>query len=405
MKVLFISSVCSRKKYDEIFYERKEKKLDPQQKFCRLLIEGIGLNEITQIECLTALPVSANTIATRVFGEEIEKVSNSITYHYVGFKNGKLSRYSSLYKNFKRQVKNWIIANKNEDKIIICDALEYAPSRAAQDVAKRLSVKTIGIVTDLPHLTTTMKQRKVSLIKRLGLHIYQKLTTKSLMYYDAYIVLTKSIEEEVNKDGKPLIIVEGSVDSSIEPLHLKNKQKIILYAGGIYEKYGVKNLVEAFIQANIKDYELHIYGEGTYVNELVTRINGIKNIKYMGVVSSDDIFEMECKASLLVNPRPVEENFSKYSFPSKTLEYMASGTPLLTTKLSGIPEDYYSYLIKFEGDDIKSMTINLKQVCLLKDDELQKIGERAQKFVLENKNNIIQGKKIVNFIQMLTKTY
>ena len=53
----------------------------------------------------------------------------------------------------------------------------------------------------------------------------------------------------------------------------------------------------------------------------------------------------ELKATLLVNPRPTTEEFTIYSFPSKNMEYMASGTPLLTTKLPGMPEEYHQYVL------------------------------------------------------------
>ena len=38
-----------------------------------------------------------------------------------------------------------------------------------------------------------------------------------------------------------------------------------------------------------------------------------------------------------VNPRQNNEEFTKYSFPSKTMEYLASGVPVVAYKLDGIP--------------------------------------------------------------------
>ena len=58
----------------------------------------------------------------------------------------------------------------------------------------------------------------------------------------------------------------------------------------------------------------------------------------MGCVTNDEIVRLQCEATLLVNPRPSDKEFCKYSFPSKTIEYMASGTPVLMTKLPGVPD-------------------------------------------------------------------
>ena len=71
-------------------------------------------------------------------------------------------------------------------------------------------------------------------------------------------------------------------------------------------------------------------------------------VKYKGVAPNAVIVEEELKATLLVNPRPTGEEYTKYSFPSKNMEYMASGTPVLTTCLPGMPAEYneYVYLLK-----------------------------------------------------------
>ena len=116
-----------------------------------------------------------------------------------------------------------------------------------------------------------------------------------------------------------------------------------MYAGGVYEKYGLKTLVDAFIKLKRKDIDLYIFGEGSFVNEIIKLSKHHNNIYYKGCVSTEEIVKYEKKALLLVNPRPVNEEFSKYSFPSKTIEYMLSGTPVISTKLPGIPEEYFDY--------------------------------------------------------------
>ena len=62
-------------------------------------------------------------------------------------------------------------------------------------------------------------------------------------------------------------------------------------------------------------------------------------IEFLGMLPRTDVLELQSKATILVNPRQPVGDFTKYSFPSKTIEYMASGTPLLMYKLPGIPEE------------------------------------------------------------------
>jgi len=83
------------------------------------------------------------------------------------------------------------------------------------------------------------------------------------------------------------------------------------------------------------------------------------------------------------------------------MEYMVSGTPVLTTRLPGIPKDYYDYIYIIDGNEKKDITNALKETLSLSREELHKKGLSAKKFVLENKNNITQAKRILDFGQRL----
>ena len=124
----------------------------------------------------------------------------------------------------------------------------------------------------------------------------------------------------------------------------------------------------------------------------------------MGVRENREIVEEELKASLLVNPRPVAPEYTKYSFPSKNLEYMVSGTPVLTTQLPGMPEEYfpYVYLMGEETEDHAAKV--LEEILSLPLEERQKKGTAARAFVLEKKSNIVQSAKILAFLKNSVRT-
>ena len=100
-----------------------------------------------------------------------------------------------------------------------------------------------------------------------------------------------------------------------------------------------------------------------------------------------------------MNPRPTTEEFTKYSFPSKNMEYMVSGTPLLTTRLPGMPKEYYPYVFLIEDETIDGYAKALADALSRTEDELVNFGQKAKKFVLENKNYIIQTRRIIELIQ------
>ena len=102
--------------------------------------------------------------------------------------------------------------------------------------------------------------------------------------------------------------------------------------------------------------------------------------------------------SLLINPRSSAGEFTKYSFPSKTMEYMLSGKPVIMYKLDGIPNEYDEYLYYVEGNSAEDMKNSI--VDLLEADKFDvfKRAEKSANFVLENKKPSIQAKKILDLI-------
>ena len=124
-----------------------------------------------------------------------------------------------------------------------------------------------------------------------------------------------------------------------------------------------------------------------------------RRIIYYGVVNNTIVVDRLEEATILINPRPTSEDFTKFSFPSKNMEYMVSGTPVLTTKLPGMPSEYNKYVYLIEDESVAGILKELKVLFDKSGDELRKFGIRAQSFVLKNKSNEIQAKRIIEFLR------
>jgi glycosyltransferase involved in cell wall biosynthesis len=186
----------------------------------------------------------------------------------------------------------------------------------------------------------------------------------------------------------------------IPSMEKKTSPRICFYAGGVSKQYGLGNLVEGFRNADIPNAQLHIYGPGDYVKELQKIAEEDSRVFYGGMLLNKEIVEKEQEATLLVNPRPTNEEYVKYSFPSKTMEYMASGTPVLTTVLPGMPKEYYPYLFLLEDETAEGIAQALTELLTKSEEELFEKGRRARAFVLDQRNNLVQAQKI---IQMLSQ--
>ena len=184
-------------------------------------------------------------------------------------------------------------------------------------------------------------------------------------------------------------------------MNLDKKQynkKIVMYAGIVRKLYGLKILVEGFIKADLPNYELHIYGNGDYADEIDEISKHNNKVKHFPSQPNETIVEKEKRAFLLVNPRPTNEEYTRYSFPSKNMEYMVSGTAVLTTDLPGMPGEYKQYVYLIEDETEEGICTVFKQIAKLNETEIIEKGKEARDFVLFKKNNRIQTEKILRMV-------
>lgn len=382
MKIIYISTLTSKSKMNKIIENAKSKPLQSIQKFHRLMCEGFVKNNVS-VKTISSIPMSRKISEKILWLDKCEE-ENGVKYTYIPFINIKVLRQICTFLGTIVKVTKEVLNNKKE-KIFICDILNTTISTTTLILSKIFKFQCWAIVTDLPR--DMQKNKKIN----------EKMQTK----YDGYILITEEMNKIVNPKNKPHIVIEGLVDirESAENNEVqKSSPRVIMYAGGLYEKYGVKTLIEAFCNIQNNNIKLDLYGDG----DLVPYIQSIENkkIDFHGVVTNDKIVEAEKKATLLVNPRFTSEEYTKYSFPSKNMEYMVSGTPVLTTKLPGMPEEYYNYVYLIEDETQRGMQKCLETLLGLNEDELDKKGKKAREFVLSQKNNVNQTNKIISFLEV-----
>jgi glycosyltransferase involved in cell wall biosynthesis len=235
--------------------------------------------------------------------------------------------------------------------------------------------------------------------------LMQKINNHLFQSVDGFVFLTEQMNQRLNKKKKPYIVLEGHVDADAPAVEATEKweeetsKKIIIYAGSILKLYGIQNLTEGFVKADLPDTELWVYGDGDYREELIELSRKHPSVIYQGVCSNQDVVASEMKAALLVNPRPVAPEYTKYSFPSKNMEYMVSGTPVLTTKLPGMPESYYPYVYLLEDESPEGVAKKLKEIMQIPMAERHEKAARAREYVLRYKSNVAQAKKIIEFLK------
>ena len=149
------------------------------------------------------------------------------------------------------------------------------------------------------------------------------------------------------------------------------------------------------------DLRLHIYGHGEMAKDMPDYMKQDSRIVYFGTVANDEVVKKQLQATLLINPRPSSAELTKYSFPSKNMESMVSGTPLLATPLPGMPQDHRPFVYIFDDESIDGMFHTLRRLLAKPREELHEFGRLAKQFVLTHKSNRIQAKHILSLLEAI----
>ena len=176
-------------------------------------------------------------------------------------------------------------------------------------------------------------------------------------------------------------------------------RKTVLYTGTLEPDLGIQELLSAFEMT--PEYDLWICGQGSMNEAVRDAASHCANIRYFGFIPQQEALRLQTLATVLINPRSASGAFTRYSFPSKTLEYMRAGKPVLCYKLEGIPAEYDDYLCYIKQEGAQGIASATRELLSHSPQELANLGESARSFVLENKNPSMQCKKLVKLLRAL----
>lgn len=374
MKIFYVSNQITSGAFKSLFDFGEKTPGQQVQKFNRLLSEGLSENDNDVIN-VSVPPVTPGN-CKKLF----PKLNDEKNFHYINVIN--LPVIKNIITGIKTRA--FIMKNAQPGDAVVADLLCASGSRGALRAARKKNVATVGIVTDLPKY----------LPGRAGSAPFIKLFKKNAELCSGYVLMTMAMHEELPKD-KTFIVIEGMAE---DPLTEKavSKGDYCLYAGGLEEAYGVRDMVTAFINIHEKHPEttLRIYGNGTLREWISEKSNEYPFIEYLGQKPNETVVMDEINARLLINPRPASGDFTAFSFPSKNLEYLATGTPVLCYMLPGMPEVYKSYILEI-GDSLEKSLDNA-----LSNDNSQ-MGQKARAFVLDRKNKKAQAKNLDAMIKAI----
>lgn len=302
----------------------------------------------------------------------------------------------SFLKNLVRFIRNI----RPGDILFLYGEYEYQ-LRIASWVKRK--AKTFCEITEHPQIFGLSKSAEKSRKRRL----------KLLKQLDGLFVISQSLKKYYIEEGieeNKVHVINMFVDTNrFINVPTTNDIKYIAYCGIIsYGKDGVDDLLKAFsvFQKQHADYYLKIIGRGVSNEE----INSLKKLSddlgiydkviFTGQVVPDVMPSLLKNASILALARP-DSLQSKNGFPTKLGEYLATGKPVVVTRVGEIPlflKDKENAILANPGDP-KDFA---KQLCWVADnyDVALEIGSKGQQLAQSEFNYKTQSQLALGYINV-----
>lgn len=397
MHIIFISATCARADYEAICKKRKYPLLDSSQKFFEMFLNGLAQQPGVTMDCITLRPLSRGTYPG-FYIPKAQTQQGNLCYHYVPVWNFPVLKTLMGTRAIKAVLGSLLARHRAEDVRILCDPLLLEGLQPAVSQGRRYKVLTAGFLTDMPEFADECDEH--GLIKKILYRGYNRKSRKCLARLDRHIVLTEAMSCVAG--DKPWLLVDCIVDEKmlegLTPQTQADNLPHVLYAGKLHREFGLDVLARA-IPLVKTPCVFDIYGDGNYAGALSELAAARENVRLHGIVPLGQVLAAELSASVLINPRTSAGEFTKYSFPSKTAEYMLAGVPVVMFRLPGISPVYGEYICFAEAETPEAFAAEIDGILRLSPEEHRQKGAAARAYVAEHKNNRAQAERVIAFLK------
>ena len=359
------------------------------------LLDGFSANNVEDLSIINSLPVGIWPSEYKDFHLKGKKrIEKKYSYIEIGTFNLPVIKQISRYISTLRLLKE----NKDKEVLIYSTYLPYL----AAATHRRLRKNTTLIITDLPEYYDLSEDQ--AFIYRFARKVVARLSKYYMRKINKFVLLTEAMHKAIDVGERPYIVMEGITSNMTK--HLVQKQpvlrtsdkskQIIMYSGSLTLRFGILELLNAINSLERDDLEFWICGKGEGENIVKQVAEKDNRVKYLGFLSLPEVSKLQRQATLLVNPRSPEGRYTKYSFPSKTMEYIQSGRPVVMYKLDGIPEEYAELVYFVEPNETLAQC--LERVLDIPGETRLSRSLAAREYILQNKNASVQTQRILKLI-------
>jgi glycosyltransferase involved in cell wall biosynthesis len=295
----------------------------------------------------------------------------------------------------------WRAARRVErGHLIVCTYnLSEPPGLFSLMAARLVGAKAVALIYDV-HVPGALVPASWS--RRLDFLLQRWLMPR----FDGLVVVTSSIARDF-APRVPHIRVDGGVSESMLEVGRRRKRRseegpfTMVSAGGLHPGNGIEEMLGAMRLLPGPAYRLRIAGAGPLEQQVRAAQARDPRIEYCGLLSFEQVLDLYASADVLLNVRVTKRLDTRYYFPSKTMEYLASSVPVITTCPGNVREDFTGLAYFLEDESPAGLARLIAEVAALPQQQREATGRAAWEFVATHRTWPVQARRIADFLGTL----
>lgn len=341
-----------------------------------------------QIDVISITPIASYPREKQVLHrKQTYQISDYIKTNAIGFINIPIIKQLSIMLTLIIELIKLLKSNKKSDNktvIMTYNSMSFL-SIPIFLIDLLFNIIKVCLVVDIP-ITFQKKRHKYLEIAR---YLDNFVSLKAFRKYDSMVTLVEKTANDFAPNVPYKVINYCVSDIAKNKYKDDDKRSVektqinITFTGAIEEYYGVHEMIQSVLHLP-SHFKLQLYGKGSLVQEIINIQSDSKRIRYMGLVSNKEAVKAQQFADILLLIR-TDSELNKYGLPSKIIEYLASGTPVISNRISSIPNDLNQFINYI--DDTNPVTIANKISSITNPENYNKVLDRAKKareHILEN---------------------
>ncbi|WP_144924304.1 glycosyltransferase [Halorubrum salsamenti] len=173
---------------------------------------------------------------------------------------------------------------------------------------------------------------------------------------------------------------------------------VVMYAGKFDRLRGVHTYINMIEEYRGEKCEFWISGWGPEeeINKIEKEINLINNddVTFFGQLPFSEYKRCCVQADVLINPQDPDNLLSKYTFPSKILDFLSSETIIITTDMADLKSEMSDVLI-IDGKSPESLSKTLDHALKMDENSINRQKNNGQQWIRDHCDHKKIGQDII----------